>query len=99
MKTSRRSDIVAHYGGGIFAILMKHTDIDSAKKACERIAELIYGTSFFIGATEVDMDIELGVMPLDTDYSIEESITSALDVLPKTGKETNIYLVGKFDGR
>ena len=99
MKTSRRSDIVAHYGGGIFAILMRHTDIDSAKKACERIAELIYGTSFFIGAEEVEMDIELGIMPLDANYSIEESITSALDILPKTGKDTDTYLVGKFSGR
>jgi len=31
LKTSRRSDIVAHYGNGVFAMLLKHTDIESAK--------------------------------------------------------------------
>ena len=98
MKTSRRSDVVAHYGGGIFAILMKHTDLNSAQKACERIAELIYGTSFFIDETEIKIDIELGIMPISPDYSVEESIDGALNILPKTGKDTEIYLVGKFIG-
>jgi len=99
MKTSRRSDVVAHYGGGIFAILMKHTDINSAQKACERIGELIYGTSFFIDETEIEIDIELGIMPIDPHYDIEEVIIAALDALPKTGKNTEMYLVGHFNGR
>lgn len=98
MKTSRRSDVVAHYGGGIFAILMKHTDLSSAQKACERIADLIYGTSFFIDETEIKIDIGLGIMPINPDYSIEEAIDGALNMLPKTGKDTEIYLVGKFIG-
>ncbi len=99
MKTSRRSDIVAHYGGGVFAILMKHTDLNSAQKACERIGELIYGTSFFIDEAEIEIDIELGIMPIDPRYDIEEIVIGALDVLPKTGKNTEVYLIGKFDGR
>jgi len=98
MKTSRRSDVVAHYGDGIFAILMKHTDLNSAQKACERIAELIYGTSFFIDETEIEIDIELGIMPINPSYTIEEAIDGALDMLPKTGKDTEIYLVGKYIG-
>ena len=98
MKTSRRSDVVAHYGSGIFAILMKHTDLSSAQKACERIAELIYGTSFFIDETEIKIDIGLGIMPINPNYSIEEAIDGALDMLPKTGKDKEIYLVGKFIG-
>ena len=53
LKTSRRSDTLAHYGDGIFAMLMKHTNLDGAKKAAERIAELIYATSFFIGENEI----------------------------------------------
>ena len=99
MKTSRRSDIVAHYGSGIFAVLMRHTDLDNAKKASERIAELIYGTSFFIGEMEVEMDIELGIMPIDAEYNTEEIVVAALDVLPKTGKDKDLYLVGEFDER
>ena len=98
MKTSRRSDVVAYYGDGIFAILMKYTDLSSAQKACDRIAELIYGTSFFIDETEIEIDIELGIMPINPHYSIEEAIDGALDVLPKTGKDKEIYLVGKYIG-
>ncbi len=98
MKTSRRSDVVAHYGDGIFAILMKHTDLNSSKKACERIGDLIYGTSFFIGEVEIEIDIELGIMPIDSHYDMEELIIGALDVLPKTGKDKEIYMVGKLEG-
>lgn len=32
LKTSRRSDIVAHYGNGVFVMLLKYTDISSAVK-------------------------------------------------------------------
>jgi diguanylate cyclase (GGDEF)-like protein len=99
MKTSRRSDIVAHYGSGIFAILMKHTDLNSAKKACERIADLIYSTSFFIDGMEIEIDVELGIMPIDTNLEVEEIVSAVLDILPKTGKDTDVYLVGEFDGR
>ncbi len=98
MKTSRRSDVVAHYGGGVFAILMKHTDLNNAQKACDRISDLIYGTSFFIDEMEITIDIELGIMPIDPNYSIEESIAGALDILPKTGKDKEFYLIGRFAG-
>ncbi len=96
LKTSRRSDIVAHFGGGIFTMLMKHTDLNSAQKACERIADLIYATSFFIGGDEVEADIELGIMPIDPNYTVEETLFGALEVLPKTGKNLEIYLIGEF---
>jgi len=98
LKTSRRSDIVAHFGGGIFTMLMKHTDLNSAQKACERIAELIYATSFFIGENEFETDIELGIMPVDPNYTIEETLSGALEVLPKTGKKLEIYMIGEFIG-
>ncbi len=96
LKTSRRSDVVSHFGGGVFAMLMKHTDLSSAQKASERIADLIYATSFFIGEKEFDTDIELGIMPVDPNYSIEETLAGALEVLPKTGKKLELYLIGEF---
>jgi diguanylate cyclase (GGDEF)-like protein len=96
LKTSRRSDTVAHFGGGIFTLLMKHTDLNSAQKACERIADLIYATSFFIGGNEIEADIELGIMPVDPNYTIEETLSGALEVLPKTGKNLDIYMIGEF---
>ncbi|MCF6173134.1 MAG: diguanylate cyclase [Campylobacteraceae bacterium] len=96
LKTSRRSDTVAHFGSGIFTMLMKHTDLNSAQKASERIADLIYATSFFIGEEEFDIDIELGIMPIDPNYSIEETLSGVLEVLPKTGKKLDPYLIGEF---
>ena len=97
LKTSRRSDVLAHYGDGIFAMIMKHTDLNSAKKACERISDLICSTSIFIGGDEIEMDVELGIMPIKPEYTIEEIIAATLDVLPKTGKNLEPYLVGSIE--
>lgn len=94
-RTSRRSDAVAHYGEGIFAMLMRHTDIQSAKKACERVSTLVTSSSFFIGDMDVDMDIELAVIELDGKTSIEETLSLLLDALPKTSKDGTTYLVAK----
>jgi len=93
LKTSRRSDIVAHYGDGVFGMLMKHTDISNAKRACERISDLIYATSFFIGDAEVDTDIELAIVPISTSYTPETIVSLALDALPQTGKRLEAYIV------
>jgi len=93
LKTSRRSDIVAHYGDGVFGILMKHTDINNTKRACERISELIYATSFFIGGTEIETDVELSIASITPNYTIELLISTALDSLQKTGKNLNAYIV------
>lgn len=94
-RTSRRSDVVAHYGEGIFAMLMRHTDIQSAKKACERVSALVTSSSFFIGEMDVDMDIELAVIELDGETPTEEILSLLLDALPKTSKNGTRYLVTK----
>lgn len=93
LKTSRRSDIVAHFGEGAFAMVLKHTDINSAKKACDRISELVYQTSFFVGTMEVETDIELAIIALDTEHSTEEFLSALLEALPQTGKRLLPYLV------
>lgn len=97
LKTSRRSDVVAHYGDGVFGMLMVHTDINNAKRACDRISELIYATSFFIGDAEVDTDIELAIVPIKPGYTVEEFLSNALDYLPKTGKKLLPFIVCELD--
>jgi len=97
LKTSRRSDIVAHYGEGVFGMLMKHTDINNAKRACERISDLIYATSFFIGDAEMDTDIELAIIPILPGNTTELIVSLALDALPKTGKRLEPYVVCKIE--
>ncbi|MEZ7933730.1 MAG: diguanylate cyclase [Sulfurospirillum sp.] len=93
LKTSRRSDIVAHFGDGVFAMILKHTDIVGAKKACDRISELVYQTSFFVGTGEVETDIELSIVALDPDHNAEEFIAATLEELPHTGKKYVPYIV------
>lgn len=96
LKTSRRSDIVAHFGEGAFAMVLKHTDLSNAKKACDRISELVYQTSFFVGSVEVETDIELSIIALDTHHSTEEFLSSLLEALPQTGKNLVPYVVCTF---
>ncbi len=93
LKTSRRSDIVAHFGEGAFAMVLKHTDLSNAKKACDRISDLVYQTSFFVGAVEVEADIELSIIALDTHHSTEEFLAATLEGLPHTGKKFIPYVV------
>lgn len=97
LKTSRRSDVVAHYGDGVFGMLMKHTDISNAQRACERISDLIYATSFFIGDAEVDTDIELVIVPIIPENTVELLISLALDALPQTGKRLEPYIICKVE--
>ncbi|MBL0687142.1 MAG: diguanylate cyclase [Sulfurospirillum sp.] len=93
LKTSRRSDIVAHYGDGVFGVLMKHTDIDNAKRACTRISDLIHTTSFFIGEIEIEIDIELAMISIIPGYAAELFATTTLNSLGSTGKELLPYAV------
>ncbi|ARR03044.1 putative diguanylate cyclase [Campylobacter vicugnae] len=91
LKTSRRSDIVAHYGDGCFAMVMKHTDLESAKKASQRVAELLYQTTFFMGEDELDMNMEISVGAINPDSSIEEILSALLDALPRSGKGVKLF--------
>ncbi len=83
LKTSRRSDIVAHYGNGVFSMLLKHTDIESAKKASERLCELVSNSNFFLADREIQLKISIGVTDIDPDFSVEEVVVSALDGIEK----------------
>jgi len=79
LKTSRRSDVVAHYGKGVFSMLLKHTDIESAKRASERLCDLVSNSNFFLGDREIQLKISIGVTNIDALYSVEEIVVSAMD--------------------
>ena len=83
LKTSRRSDIVAHYGNGVFAMLLKHTDIPSAKKASERLCDLVSNSNFFLADREIQLRISIGITDIDTKHSVEEIVVSAMDAIEK----------------
>ena len=86
LKTSRRSDTVGHYGNGVFAMLLKHTDIDSAMKASDRLCYLVSNSNFFLGDREIKLKISIGITDINTDYSVEETIVSVMNGVEKAYK-------------
>ncbi|MDB2562032.1 GGDEF domain-containing protein [Sulfurimonas sp.] len=99
LKTSRRSDTVAHYGNGVFAMLLKHTDIDSAMKASDRLCYLVSNSNFFLGDREIKLKISIGITDIDPEYSVEETIVSAMNGVEKAYKKDNIdYAVVLLNG-
>lgn len=83
LKTSRRSDIVAHYANGVFTMLLKHTDIESAKKASERLCELVSNSNFFLADREIQLKISIGITDITQDHSVEEIIVSSMNAIEK----------------
>jgi len=90
LKTSRRSDTVAHYGNGKFSMLLKHTDIDSAKKASDRLSDLVSNSNFFLADSEIQLKISIGITDITAEYSVEEIIVSAMDGVEKAYENTSI---------
>ncbi len=93
MKTSRRSDVVAHYGDGVFMMILKHTNIDNAKKAAERLFELIDSSNFFLAEKEVHLKSAIGVAEVLPSFSPEEIIVHALDAMKASGKDDSVPYV------
>jgi diguanylate cyclase (GGDEF)-like protein len=90
LKTSRRSDTVAHYGNGVFAMLLKYTDIESAKKASERLCDLVSNSNFFLADREIQLKISIGITEIDVSHSVEEIIVAAMDGIAQAYKNPNL---------
>ena len=90
LKTSRRSDVVAHYGNGVFVMLLKYTDISSAKKASERLCDLVSNSNFFLADKEVELRISIGITDIDTEHSVEEIIVSAMNAMESAYEDKNL---------
>jgi len=90
LKTSRRSDVVSHYGNGVFSMLLKHTDIASAKKASERLSYLVSNSNFFLADREIQLKISIGITDITAIHSVEETIVSALDGIEKAYLNKNL---------
>jgi diguanylate cyclase (GGDEF)-like protein len=90
LKTSRRSDTVAHYGNGVFGMLLKHTDINSAIKASERLCELVSNSNFFLADREIQLKISIGITEISNLCSVEEIVVSAMDGIEKAYGNKNL---------
>ncbi|MBN2783013.1 MAG: GGDEF domain-containing protein [Campylobacterales bacterium] len=83
LKTSRRSDIVAHYGDGVFSMLLKHTDLENAIKTSDRLVDLVSSSNFFLADREIKLKVSIGITDVDTDSTSQEIIVSALNAIQK----------------
>ncbi|MDP1784316.1 MAG: GGDEF domain-containing protein [Sulfuricurvum sp.] len=93
LKTSRRSDIVAHYGEGIFAMVLKHTDIENAKRAADRLYDLVSSSNFFLGDQEIQLQIAIGICELNPSHSIEEILVGTMDAMYSSNDEKKVHYV------
>ncbi len=90
MKTSRRSDIIAHYGDGIFSMVLKHTDIASAQKASDRLKDLVSSSNFFLAEQEIQLNVAIGISEISTQISAEEGIVGTLDAMQESHKNDKV---------
>lgn len=88
MKSSRRSDIVAHYGDGVFAMLLRHTDLFSAQKASERVIDMVSNANFFLGDHEYQLSVSIGIANILSTHTPEIILDKALDAMEASDKDT-----------
>ena len=97
MKTSRRSDVVAHYGDGSFAMLLKHTDEQNASRAALRLADMMSASHFFIGDKEIKLEIAVGIAPLSTKQDAETVLVRALDAMNGADSSGETYQIAPVE--
>ena len=93
LKTSRRNDIISYFGENSFIMLLRHTDLESTKKACERIHEMLTNANIILNNIELDIEVSIGIAIIEKNVDIEESINCALEAMQKSEDEKKIYKV------
>ncbi len=95
LKTSRRNDIISYFGENSFIMLLRHTDLQSTQKACERMFEMLSTANIILNDMEIDIDVGIGVAIVSKKAEIEESINCALEAMQKSGKDKETYIICK----
>jgi len=91
-KTSRRNDVVAYYENGVFALILKHTSLISAKRTAERLRDLVNSTNFFWGDKDIKLDVTIGISNINQNRSIENSLDYAYRALELTDITENKFM-------
>jgi diguanylate cyclase (GGDEF)-like protein len=97
LKTSRRSDVIAHFGDGIFVMLLKHTDRIGAGKTIERIADMVGNASIFLEGEEIDLSIVAGIVEIKEKKEVNIFVEKAFEMMKKAEEENVLYLVYEGD--
>jgi diguanylate cyclase (GGDEF)-like protein len=92
LKTSRRSDIIAHYGDGIFAMVLKYTDIENAKRATNRLEDLVTAAHFFFDDKDIELGISIGIAKILPIRTTDDTLKCVLTALKQVDANPNSYL-------
>jgi len=93
LKTSRRTDIIAHLGDGVFGMLLKHTDKIGAMKTSERLSDMISNSAMFIEGDELEVKIVIGISEIFSDKNEENIIECVYKKLEEAEKEDTLYKI------
>ena len=80
-KSSKRSDIVAHYGNNLFVILLQRTDVFGAGMTAKRLKESINENSVFVGEKEFTLDVAIGIGELKHSRELKDTLDCILKAL------------------
>jgi len=93
LKTSRRTDIIAHLGNGVFTMLLKHTDRIGAMKTSERLSDMISNSAMFIEGDELEVTIVIGISEIFADKNEVEIMDCVYTKLEEAEKENQLYKI------
>ncbi len=93
LKTSRRTDVIAHLGDGVFAMLLKHTDRIGAIKTSERLADTISNSTMFLEGEELEVKIVIGLSELVADKNEIDILDCVYQMLDEAEKENMLYKI------
>jgi len=93
LKTSRRTDIIAHLGEGMFGMLLKHTDRIGAMKTSERLSDMISNSAMFIEGDELEVNIVIGISEIFPEKNEIDIIDCAYKELEQAEKENQLYKI------
>jgi len=93
LKTSRRTDTVAHIGDGVFAMLLKNTDRIGASKTIERLSDIISNAVLFFEGEEIEIQIVGGVIEMKDSFLADEYLQKAIEVMKEAEKDDMLYKV------
>jgi diguanylate cyclase (GGDEF)-like protein len=97
LKTSRRTDIVAHLGEGVFAMLLKHTDRIGAGRTVERLSDTINTSAIFLEGEEINIEIVAGIVEIVKFEDVEVCLSHALEMMEKAQNDDVLYYV--YEGK
>jgi len=93
LKTSRRTDIVAHMKNGIFAMLLKHTDRIGAQKTVERLSDIIANSAIFIEGNETELKIVSSVCEVTEEVKLKILLNKCENLVHKAQMNNKLYIV------